>query len=46
MTQKVQKIVSTLAGILFDRVNAFVNHKKPSAFQKGMKRLLAREKVT
>ena len=41
-----KKFVSALDGILFDGVNAFVNHKKKSALQKGMKKLLAEEKVS
>ena len=30
---------------MFDGVNAFVNHKKKSALQKGMKKLLAKQEV-
>ena len=41
-----KRFVSILAGILFDGVNSFVNHKKQSTFQKGMKKLLARQRVT
>ena len=37
--------VSTLTRILFDGVNAFINHKKHSALQKGMKKLLTKQKV-
>ena len=37
--------VSTLARLLFDGVNAFVNHKKHSALQKGMKKLLVKQKA-
>ena len=38
--------MSTLAGIVSDGVNAFVNHKKQSALQKGRKHLVAGQKVT
>ena len=41
-----RKFVSTLAEILFDGGNVFGNHKKQSALQKGMKKLLARQKVS
>ena len=40
------RFISTLAGILFDGVNAFVNHKKQPALQKGVKNLMPRQKVT
>ena len=40
-----KRFVSTLTRILFDGVNAFVNHKKQSALQKGMKRLLTKQKI-
>ena len=40
-----KRFVSTLNRILFDGVNAFVNHKKHSALQKGMKKLLTRQKI-
>ena len=39
-----KRFVSTLTRILFDGVNAFVNHKKQSALQKGMKRWLTKQK--
>ena len=37
--------VSTLSRILFDGVNVFINHKKHSALQKGMKKLLNKQKI-
>ena len=37
-----KRFVSTLARILLDGVTVFVNHKKHSAFQKGMKKLLTK----
>ena len=40
-----KRFVSTLARILFDGVNAFINHKKHSSLQKGMKKLLTKQKV-
>ena len=40
-----KRFVSTLTRILFDGVNAFINHKKHSALQKGMKKLLTRQKI-
>ena len=40
-----KRFVSTLARILFDAVNVFVNLKKHSALQKGMKKLLAKQKM-
>ena len=40
-----KRFVGTLARIVFGRVNTFINHKKHSAFQKGMKQLLTRQKV-
>ena len=40
-----KRFVSTLTRILFDRENAFVNHKKHSALQEGMKRFLAKQKM-
>ena len=40
-----KRFVSTLTRILFDGVNAFINHKKHSALQKGMKKLLTKQKV-
>ena len=40
-----KRFVVTLARILFDEVNAFINHKKHSALQKGMKKLLTKQKV-
>ena len=41
-----KRFVSTLTGILFDGLNSFVNHKKQSALHEGMKKLLARQKVS
>ena len=41
-----KSFVSRPAGILFNGVYAFVNHKKQSALQKDMKKLLARQKIT
>ena len=40
-----KRFVGTLARILFGGVNVFINHKKHSALQKGMKQLLTRQKV-
>ena len=40
-----KRFVSILARILFDGVNAFLNHKKHSALQKGMRKLLTKQKV-
>ena len=40
-----KRFVGTLARIVFGGVNAFINHKKHSALQKGMKQLLTRQKV-
>ena len=40
-----KRFVGTLARILFGGVNAFINHKKHSALQKGMKQLLTKQKV-
>ena len=40
-----KRFVDTLAIILFGGVNAFINHKKHSALQKGMKQLLTKQKV-
>ena len=40
-----KRFVSTLTKILFDGVNAFINHKKNSALQKGMKKLLTKQKI-
>ena len=40
-----KRFVSTLARILYDGVKAFVNHKKHSALQKGMKKLLTKQKI-
>ena len=40
-----KRFVGTLARILFDGVNAFIKHKKHSAHQKGMKKLLTKQKV-
>ena len=40
-----KRFVSTLTRILFDEVNAFINHKKHSVLQKGMKKLLTKQKV-
>ena len=40
-----KRFVSTLTRILFDGVNAFVNHKKNSALQKGMKKLLTKQRI-
>ena len=37
-----KRFVSTLTRILSDGVNAFINHKKHSALQKGMKKLLTK----
>ena len=37
--------VGTLARIPFGGVNAFINHKKHSSLQKGMKQLLTKQKV-
>ena len=39
-----KKFVGTLARIAFGGVNAFINHTKYSALQKGMKQLLTRQK--
>ena len=39
-----KRFVSTLTRILFE-VNAFINHKKHSAFQQGMKKLLTKQKI-
>ena len=39
-----KRFVSTLTKILFDGVGAFINHKKHSALQRGMKKLLTRQK--
>ena len=33
-----KRFVGKLAGILFDGVNAFVNHRKQSALQKGIRK--------
>ena len=41
-----KRSASTLSGIPFNGVNSFVNHKKQSPFQKGMKQLLERQNVT
>ena len=38
--------IQNTAGIFFDGVNAFMNHRKQSALQKGMKKLLATQKVS
>ena len=43
--RRYKRFVSTLGGILFDGVNAFVNHKKHSAFKKGMRKFLAKQEV-
>ena len=40
-----KRFVSTLNGILFDGVNAFISHKKHSAPQKRMKKLLTKQKL-
>ena len=40
-----KRFVSTLARILLDGVNAFLNHKRHSALQKGMKKLLTKQKI-
>ena len=40
-----KRFVSTLSRILFDGVNAFINHKTYSVLQKGMNKLLAKQKV-
>ena len=40
-----KKFVSTLTRILFDGVNAFINHKKHSALQEGMKKWLTKQKI-
>ena len=40
-----KRFVSTLTRILFDGVNAFINHKKHSTIQKGMTKLLTKQKV-
>ena len=40
-----KRFVSTLTRILFDGVNAFINHKKHSALQKGMMKLLTNKKI-
>ena len=40
-----KRFVGTLARILFGGVNAFMNHKKDSALQKGMKQLLTKQRV-
>ena len=39
------RFVSTLTRILFDGVNVFVNHKKHSVLQNGMKKLLTKQKI-
>ena len=44
--RKYKRFSSTLAGILLDGVNTFVNHKKHSVLQKSMKKLLAWKKVS
>ena len=41
-----KRFVNTLDGVSIDGVKAFVNHKKQSALQKGMKQLLVGWKVT
>ena len=43
--RRYKRFVGTLARIVFGGVNAFINHKKHSALQKGMKQLLTRQKV-
>ena len=40
-----KRFVSTPARILFDGVNTFIKHKKHSSLQKGMKKLLTKQKV-
>ena len=40
-----KRFVVTLPRILFGGVNAFINHRKHSALQKGMKQLLTKQKV-
>ena len=40
-----KRFVSTLTRILFHGVNAFIKHKKHSALQKGMKKLLTKQKI-
>ena len=40
-----KRFVSTLAKKMFDGVNAFINHKKHSALQERMKKLLTKQKV-
>ena len=40
-----KKFVGTLARIVFGGVNTFINHKKHSGLQKGMKQLLTKQKV-
>ena len=42
---KYKRFVNTLIRILFDGVNPFINHKKYSTLQKGMIKLLTRQKV-
>ena len=43
--ERYRRVVSTLTRILFDGVNAFINHKKHLALQKGMKKLLTKQKI-
>ena len=40
-----KRFVSTPTRILFNGVNAFISHKKHSALQKGMKKLLTKQKI-
>ena len=40
-----KRFLSTLTRILFDGVNAFINHKKHSALQKGLKQLVTKQKI-
>ena len=40
-----KRFVSTLTRILFDGANAFINHKKHSVLQKGMKKLLTKRQI-
>ena len=43
--RRYKRLVSTLTRILFDGVNVFINNKKHLALQKGMKKLLTKQKV-
>ena len=43
--RRYKRFVNTLTRILFDGVNAFVNHKKHLVLQKEMKRMLTIQKI-